>query len=39
MDDREKRRLAQRLMGKGFPPGLVFDILNRSKEGLLDEGE
>jgi regulatory protein len=39
LDDREKRRLAQRLMGKGFPPGLVFDILNRSKEGLLDEGK
>ena len=39
MDDREKRRLIQRLMGKGFPPGLVFGILNRSKEGLLDEGE
>ena len=39
MDDRERRRLAQSLMGKGFPPGLVFDILNRSKEGLLDEGE
>ncbi len=39
MDDREKRRLAQSLMGKGFPPGLVFDILNRSKEGVLDEGE
>ena len=39
MDDREKRRLAQSLMGKGFPPGLVFDILKRSKEGVLDEGE
>ncbi len=39
MDDREKRRLAQRLLGKGFPPRLVFDILNRAKEGLLDEGE
>jgi len=39
MDDRERRRLAQSLMGKGFPPGLVFDILNRSKEGVLDEGE
>ena len=39
MDDRERRRLAQSLMGKGFPPGLVFDILNRLKEGLLDEGE
>jgi SOS response regulatory protein OraA/RecX len=39
MDDRKKRRLAQSLMGKGFPPGLVFDILNRLKEGLPDEGE
>ena len=39
MDDKEKRRLAQSLMGKGFPPGLVFDILKRAKEGLLDEGE
>jgi regulatory protein len=39
MDDRERRRLAQSLMGKGFPPGMIFDILNRSKEGLLDEGE
>lgn len=39
IDDRERRRLAQSLMGRGFSPGLVFDILNRSKEGLLDEGE
>ncbi|MGZ3596427.1 MAG: regulatory protein RecX [Syntrophales bacterium] len=39
IDDRERRRLAQSLMGKGFPPGLIFDILNRAKEGLLDEGE
>lgn len=39
MDDRGRRRLAQSLMVKGFPPGLVFDILNRSKEGVLDEGE
>jgi SOS response regulatory protein OraA/RecX len=39
LDDRKKRRLAQSLMGKGFPPGLIFNILNRSKEGLLDEGE
>ena len=39
IDDRERRRLAQSLMGKGFPPGLIFEILNRSKEGLLDEGE
>jgi regulatory protein len=39
IDDKEKRRLAQSLMGKGFPPGLIFEMLNRSKEGLLDEGE
>ena len=39
VDEKERRRLAQSLMGKGFPPGLVFDILNRSKEGLLDDGE
>ncbi|HUH66539.1 MAG TPA: regulatory protein RecX [Syntrophales bacterium] len=39
MDDKEKRRLAQSLMGKGFPPGLVFDILKRSKEDFIDEGE
>lgn len=39
LDDREKRRLAQSLIGRGFPPGLVFDTLKRSKEGLLDEGE
>jgi regulatory protein len=39
LDDRKKRRLAQSLMGKGFSPGQVFDILNRLKEGLPDEGE
>jgi regulatory protein len=26
-DYREKRRLAHSLMGKGFPPGLIFEIL------------
>ena len=39
VDEKERRRLAQSLMGKGFPPGLIFEILNRSKEGLFDEGE
>ncbi len=39
LDDREKRRLAQSLIGRGLPPGLVFDTLKRSKEDLLDEGE
>lgn len=38
MDDREKRRLARSLIGKGFAPDLVFDIL-RSKEEFVDEGE
>ncbi len=26
-DNKEKRRLAHSLMGKGFPPGLIFEIL------------
>jgi len=38
MGDREKSRLARSLIGKGFSPDLVFDIL-RSKEGFVDEGE
>jgi len=38
MDDREKNRLARSLIGRGFSPDLVFDIL-RSKEGFVDEGE
>ncbi len=28
MDDRNKRRLARSLMGKGFPLDLIFDVLN-----------
>lgn len=39
MDKREKRRLARRLMEKGFPPDLIFDMLITSKEEFTDEGE
>lgn len=38
MGGREKSRLARSLIGKGFSPDLVFDIL-RSKEEFVDEGE
>jgi len=31
-DDKEKRRLAHSLMGKGFPPGLIFRILSVREE-------
>lgn len=30
--DKEKRRLARSLMGKGFPPGLIFEILSIREE-------
>lgn len=39
LDDGEKRRLAGSLMGKGFPPDLIFNMLKRSKEDFLNEGE
>ncbi len=36
-DKREKRRLIQSLMGKGFPPGLIFEILSiRGEEEIHD---
>jgi len=35
----EKRRLLQSLMGKGFPPGLIFEILAISGEETVDDGE
>jgi regulatory protein len=38
MGNIDKSRLARSLIGKGFSPDLVFDIL-RSKEGFVDEGE
>ena len=39
MDDREKVRLARNLMGKGFPPDLIFHMLKESKEEFVNEGE
>lgn len=27
LDEKEKRRLAQNLMGRGFPAGLIFEVL------------
>jgi regulatory protein len=39
MDYREKRRTARSLMGKGFPPDLIFDMINTPKEEFIDEGE
>ena len=38
-DNREKRRLLQSLMGKGFPPGLIFEVLALSGEETGDDGE
>ena len=35
----EKRRLLQSLMGKGFPPGLIFEVLALSGEETGDDGE
>lgn len=35
----EKKRLLQSLMGKGFPPGLIFEVLAISGEETLDDGE
>ena len=41
MDDQEKIRLARRLMGKGFPAGLIFRKLHRTEEEEVhdDDGE
>jgi regulatory protein len=35
----EKRKLLQSLMGKGFPPGLIFEVLAISGEETVDDGE
>jgi len=36
LDDRQKVRLARGLMGKGFPPGLVFKALKREQGSKID---
>ena len=38
-DNRKKRRLMQSLMGKGFPSGLIFEILSIRGEEELHDGE
>ena len=38
-NDREKRRLLQSLMGKGFPSGLIFEVLAINGEETVDDGE
>lgn len=38
-DKQEKRRVMQSLMGKGFPPGLIFEILSISGEEEVHDGE
>jgi regulatory protein len=38
-DNREKRKLIQSLMGKGFPPGLIFEVLAIRGEETVDDGE
>lgn len=38
-DNREKRRLMQSLMGKGFPSGLIFEILSIRGEEEVHDGE
>jgi regulatory protein len=39
LDGKEKKRLAQNLMGKGFPAGLIFEVLRIQEEGSFDERE
>ncbi len=38
-DNKEKRRYIQSLMGKGFPSGLIFELLSMSGEEEVHEGE
>ncbi len=39
LDRREKQRLAQSMIGKGFPAGMIFEVLGNKEEGLVDERE
>lgn len=39
LEGREKRRLAQSLMGKGFPAGLILEALGNTEEEWMDERE
>jgi len=39
LDEKEKRRLAQNLMGRGFPAGLIFEALGRTEEEFINDGK
>ncbi len=39
LDGKEKRRLAQSLMSKGFPAGLILEALENTEEESMDERE
>ena len=41
LDEREKRRLFQRLVGRGFPAGLIYGFIKNKQEELRhdDDGE
>jgi len=36
LDVKEKRRLAQHLMAKGFTPGIIFETIAGSEEEEID---
>ncbi len=38
-NNKEKRRYIQSLMGKGFPSGLIFEVLSMNGEEEVHEGE
>ncbi|MEA1935845.1 MAG: regulatory protein RecX [Thermodesulfobacteriota bacterium] len=37
LNEKEKRRLAQNLMGRGFPAGLIFEVLGKSGGGFTND--
>lgn len=39
LNEKEKRRLAQNLMGRGFPAVLIFEALGKSGEGFTNDRE
>ena len=37
LSEKEKRRLVQNLMGRGFPAGLIFEVLGKSEGGFTND--